>query len=44
MAHLTCFAGGMIALGAQNDPSIDSGEKERQMTVILYLLSNLELI
>ena len=33
MAHLTCFAGGMIALGAQQDKSLDSTEKQRQMEV-----------
>ena len=33
MAHLTCFAGGMIALGAQRDHSLDQAEKERQMKV-----------
>ena len=33
MAHLTCFAGGMIALGAQRDQSLADGEKERQMKV-----------
>lgn len=31
MAHLTCFAGGMIALGAQSDPNISSLEQSRQM-------------
>jgi len=31
MAHLTCFAGGMIALGSQIDPKLSDSEKHRQM-------------
>ena len=33
MAHLTCFAGGMIALGSQIDPKLSDSEKQRQMKV-----------
>ena len=33
MAHLTCFAGGMIALGSQIDPKLSASEKQRQMKV-----------
>ena len=33
MAHLTCFAGGMIALGSQIDPKLSVSEKQRQMKV-----------
>ena len=33
MAHLTCFAGGMIALGSQIDPKLSDSEKHRQMKV-----------
>ena len=33
MAHLTCFAGGMIALGSQIDPKLSASEKQRQMNV-----------
>ena len=33
MAHLTCFAGGMIALGSQIDPKLSNSEKQRQMQV-----------
>ena len=33
MAHLTCFAGGMIALGSQIDPKLSDSEKHRQIKV-----------
>ena len=33
MAHLTCFAGGMIALGAKTDPDIQPTEKNTLMDV-----------
>ena len=33
MAHLTCFAGGMIALGSEIDPKLSVSEKQRQMKV-----------
>ena len=46
MAHLTCFAGGMIALGAQSDPNISTLEQSRQMEVTdscnMYLINSNE--
>ena len=40
MAHLTCFAGGMIAMGAQSDPNISNNEKTRQMQVFFLEILN----
>ena len=41
MQHLTCFAGGMIALGAQKDPQMSESEMNRQMSVsqLLFIVS-----
>jgi len=37
MAHLTCFAGGMIALGAQTDPNVQPSKKDELMNVSTHL-------